>query len=254
MEDLTEKEQLEALRTWWAENGNYVVGGIIVGVIIIFGWNRWQTGVAETEIAASSLYEDVMEAAGRGNLDNAATAAASLFRDYAKTPYAAQARLAMARMYMDSGRDQDAVDVLQPLVDADAKNELAQVARLRLAKILLYQDRAQEVVDLLKGMPESAFSSRFNEVLGDAYVALGSFTEAEAAYVAALNDNPLARTVDGSLIQLKINDLPIVDELAAAEPEVSDVEDAGDETPPAEGSDTETPDNDAGEDAEPGDE
>jgi len=242
VEDLTEKEQLEALRNWWADNGSYVMGGVIVGILIIFGWRQWQTNIADTELAASALYEELMEASGRGNFDAAQGPAATLFSEYGDTPYAAQARLAMARMYMDTGRDQDAAEVLQPLVDNARQQELAMVARLRLAKIRLYQDKAQDVVDLLKDQPESAFSARNNELLGDAYVVLGSFTEAEAAYTAALNDNPLARTVDPRLIQLKINDLPLAGEVASAEPEVATDEDAGEPATEEGGDDQPAPD------------
>jgi predicted negative regulator of RcsB-dependent stress response len=209
VEDLSEKEQIEAVRSWWSENGNFVIGGIVVGVAIIFGWNSWQANIAHTEIAASTLFEDVMDSAGRGRLDPAVEAGEALFRDYNDTAYADQARLALARMYMDSGRDQNAADVLEPLANETSGDELALVARLRLAKILLYQDKADEVIALIDGQPESAFSARFNEVLGDAYVAAGRYEEAEAAYIAALNDNPVARTVDIALIQLKINDLPV---------------------------------------------
>lgn len=248
MEDLSEKEQLEALRAWWAENGSYVMGGIIVGMLIIFGWNQWQSTRTETAIAASTLYEDVMDGAGRSNLDAASTAAEQLFSGYPDTPYAAQARLAMARLYMDNGRDQDAADVLRPLADSGTVDELALVARLRLAKILLYQDKAADVIDLVKDMPETAFAARFSEVLGDAYVALGSYAEAEAAYVAALNDNPLARTVDTALIQLKLNDLPAPGDAGneATLPEEAAVGDepaGGDAEPPA----AETSDEDTGE-------
>jgi len=254
VEDLTEKEQLEALRTWWSENGSFVVGGIIVGVLIIFGWNRWQAGIAETEISASRLFEDVMEAAGRGNLDAASEAADGLFSEYDDTAYAGQARLAMARMYMDNARDQDAADVLRPLADMSSDDQLALVGRLRLAKILLYQNKAEEVVELVKDQPESAFSARFSEVLGDAYVALESYAEAEAAYIAALDDNPSVRTVDAALIQLKINDLPLVDELAAEASEAeadaaTSAEPAAEETA-AEESPAETVD-DSAEDGEP---
>jgi predicted negative regulator of RcsB-dependent stress response len=208
VEDLTEKEQLDAFRAWWAENGSYVIGGVVVGMLIIFGWNRWQTSVESREVAASSLFEDVMDAAGRGNLELAAEPASELFVSFNETPYAAQARLAMARLYMDNGRDQDAAEVLQGLIDIDPDGELTLIARLRLAKILLYQGKAQEVVDVIGGMPDTAFAARFSEVLGDAYVELEDYEAAEAAYIAALNDNPQTPTVDTSLIQLKINDLP----------------------------------------------
>jgi predicted negative regulator of RcsB-dependent stress response len=234
--DLSEKEQLDALRAWWAENGSYVMGGIAVGIVVIFGWNSWQQGIAEEEVAASTLFEDVMEASARGFIDSAIPPAESLFAEYPDSPYAAQARLALARLYMDRGRDQDAADVLRPLAESAADDELTLVARLRLARILLYQERPEEVIALASGQPETAFAARFNEILGDAHAALGQYSEAEAAYIAALNDNPLAPTVDATLIQLKINDLPAPDQAAApvdAEVQVEEpmpADDADDET------------------------
>ncbi len=259
MEDLSEKEQLDALRAWWSENGSYVMGGVIVGIIVIFGWNSWQTNIADTEIAASTLYEDVMEAVGRGNLDTATTAADQIFSNFSGTPYEGQARLAMARMYMDNGRDQDAAEVLTPLARSTSLSELSLVGRLRLAKILLYQNKADEVVSLMINQPETAFSARFSEVLGDAYVALGSYSEAEAAYIAALNDNPSVPTVDASLVRLKINDLPVPGEEEAAEDESSEAEGTGNEAPAAEdpqvedaGPTADEPSSDAVEESEPG--
>jgi hypothetical protein len=55
-------------------------------------------------------------------------------------------------------------------------------------------------------------------LLGDAYHATGRYAEAEVAYIAALNDNPLAPTIDPELIQLKINDLPEPGEAVAGTP------------------------------------
>jgi predicted negative regulator of RcsB-dependent stress response len=227
VEDLSEKEQLDAMRAWWAENGSYVIAGVFVGVITIFGWNSWQSSIANAEVEASRLYEEVMVATGRSNLDAASIAADRLKAEYADTAYAAQAGLAMARLYMDTGRDQDAADTLTDLVGSNPDREIALVARLRLAKILLYQDKAQEVVDLVEGQTDSAFAARFNEVKGDAYVALGNYAEAQASYIAALNDDPAAPTVNPSLVQLKINDLPLFDD--STEPEALG---AGTEPPP----------------------
>ncbi len=216
MEDETEKEQLDAMRDWWKENGNYVIGGVLAGVIMIFGWNRWQTGIVETEIAASTLYEEVLYAADLGLLDNAIKPAEELIENHKSSPYAAQARLAMARMYMDSSRDQDAADMLQGLIDSAPEKQVALLGRLRLAKILLYQGKAEEVLDLVSDRSESGFTARYSDLMGDAYVSLGEFDKAEVAYIAALNDNPVAPTVDTNFVQLKINDLPVASEIAAA--------------------------------------
>ena len=216
MEDETEKEQLDAMRDWWKENGNYVIGGVLAGVIMIFGWNRWQTGIVETEVAASTLYEDVLYAADLGLLDNAIRPAEELIENHNSSPYAAQARLAMARMYMDSSRDQDAADMLQGLIDSAPEKQVALLGRLRLAKVLLYQGKAEEALGLVSDRSESGFTARYSELMGDAYVSLGQFDKAEAAYIAALNDNFAAPTVDTNFVQLKINDLPVASEIASA--------------------------------------
>ena len=225
MEELSEKEQLEVMRAWWSENGRYVIGGIVLGVAMLVGWNQWRGGIVASEVAASALYEDVMSATGNGNLDAAGAAATDLFENYAPTTYAAQSRLAMARLYMDKGRDQDAADVLRVLVESGGNSEIQLVGRLRLAKVLLYQNKAEEVVTLLKEQGDHAFAARYSELLGDAYAALGLTAEAQAAYNAALIDDPAIRTVDTSLIQLKLNDLPDSDQVADGA-----ATDAGDQT------------------------
>ena len=226
MNDLSEKEQIDAIRAWWKENGNYVVGGVIIGIVTIFGWKQYEAHVSDEQVAASVLFEDVMGATGRGNIDAAVEAAARLFSEHEGTAYAGQARLALARLYMDNGRDEDAAGVLREVVASDPDKAITLVARLRLAKILLYQDKAQEVVGLLEGQADSAFAARFSEALGDAYFALGDFARAETAYFAALNDDPAAPTVDRNLVQLKINDLPSLAETAPA-PAGEGAEDTG---------------------------
>jgi len=79
---------------------------------------------------------------------------------------------------------------------------------------LLYQNKPDEVVELLNDRSESGFSARYSEVLGDAHAAQGNFAEAQTAYLAALTENPAVRTIDNTLVQLKLNDLPDLDELA----------------------------------------
>ena len=214
MNDLSEKEQLEEMRAWWSENGRFVITGVVLGVVIIFGWNQWRSSIQTSRIEASNLFEEVMSAVGDGDTDIAEAAAGSIYDNYEQTVYPDQTRLAMARLYMDKGRDQDAADVLRELIVMGDENEIQLVGRLRLAKVLLYQNKPDEVVELLKDRSESGFSARYSEVLGDAYAAQGNFAEAQTAYLAALSENPALQTVDNTLVQLKLNDLPDLDELA----------------------------------------
>jgi predicted negative regulator of RcsB-dependent stress response len=233
VEDLSEKEQIEVFRSWWRENGRYVISGIVIGVGLLFGWNYWNKQQGTARVEASGLYETLLAEVSDSDVSAAEGAAQRLYDEFDSTAYALQARLAMARLYMDAGRDEDAAGELRQLLEAGRDPEIEMVARLRLAKILLYQDKPDEVVPLLEGHRDTAFAARYSEALGDAYVAQDRVADAAEAYTAALADNPNTPTVDRTLIQMKLYDLP--------------------EVPPSEAmeADTITGDGVAGEDAVP---
>lgn len=217
---LSEKEQIEALRSWWRENGRFIISGLVVGVALLLGFNYWNKQKAENALQASAAYEALLNEVAKGDAEAAGEKAAALEESYGSTVYAAQARLAMAKLYMDKGRDEDAATELKALIeagDATDAREAVMIGRLRLAKILLYQDKPQEAIDLLQGYGDTAFAGRYSEALGDAYVALGQAEDAREAYTLALADDPNAPTVNRTLVQMKINDLPKADAPAADE-------------------------------------
>ncbi len=219
MDDLlSEKEQIEQIRSWWSEYGGYIIVGVAAGALILFGVNYYQNSKLTAQLEASALYESLTNHVVDGKLEDAEVAADELGTTFADTTYAAQAKLAMARLYMDKNRDQDAADELRELLDSGS-GDLDQIARLRLARILLYQDKPQDVVDLLESEDNSAFAATFSEALGDAYHALGRIADAEAAYQRVLLDPLSQGTVNQQLVQWKALDLPEVRaEESAVEP------------------------------------
>lgn len=209
MDDLlSEKEQIENMRTWWSEYGNYVIAGVAIGAMALFGINRYQTAELDADYAASALYDELTNAVVDGDVEAAEAIVAQLGTDHPEASYAAQSKLAMARLYMDENRDQDAANVLNELIAGNAGEEFRQIGRIRLAKILLYQDKAAEVVEMLEGKEEGAFSARSAETLGDAYVVLGRDSDAREAYQRALVETRAEATVDQQFVQLKLLDLP----------------------------------------------
>ena len=220
MDDLlSEKEQIEQFRNWWSVYGGYVILGIAAGALLLFGINYYQNSKLSEQLAASTLYEALTNQVVDGNLDAAEVTAGRLHTEYADTPYAAQSKLALARLYMDKNRDEDAADALRELLAGNSGDELKHVARLRLAKILLYQDKAQEVIDLLDGQDNPAFAAAYGVVRGDAYRALDKIADARAAYEQVLMDPVAQGTVDQRLVQWKALDLPVE---SAEEPADSD--------------------------------
>ena len=241
MDDLlSEKEQIDQIRTWWSTYGGYVIGGLGLGIALLAGINYYQSSKLEAQLGASGLYESLTEHVVSGDLDAAEAVVDQLVADYADTSYAAQSQLAMARLYMDRNRDQDAADALRSVVDGDAGEEIKLVARARLARILLYQNKHQEVVDLLEGHDTAAFAAIYNELLGDAYHALGRIEDAQAAYQSVMLDPMAPNTIDQRLVQWKALDLPEASEPAAPAATPDAEEPAADEAVEAsEGSDAE---------------
>ena len=230
MDDLlSEKEQIENMRTWWSEYGNYVIAGVAIGAISLFGINRFQTAKLDAQYAASALYDELTILVVDGDVEAAEAVVAQIMTDHAETTYAAQSRLAMARLYMDENRDQDAANVLSDLVASNVGEEFKQVGRIRLAKIFLYQDKASDVVELLGGTEQGAFAARNAEILGDAYVALGRNRDAREAYQRALGESGGGATVNQQFVQLKLLDLPQDSFATPADEEIDAVETTPDE-------------------------
>jgi predicted negative regulator of RcsB-dependent stress response len=216
---LSEKEQIEQIRSWWSEYGGYVIGGLGLGIMILVGYNYYENSKLEAQLAGSVLYETLTGHVVDGDLDAAEQVSDTLAAEYGDTSYAAQAKLALARLYMEKNRDQDAADVLQELLDSDAEIALKYVGRTRLARILLYQGNAQGVVDLLEGQQSDAFGAIWGELLGDAYHELGRNEDAAAAYQAVMLDPMAQAVVDRQLVQWKLLDLPETDSVGADLPE-----------------------------------
>ncbi len=227
------------MRAWWSDYGTYVVAGVVLGAGLLFGLNYYNTSKANAEAEASALYDTLAGHVAEGRLDDAEATIADLNATFADTAYAQQAKLAMARLYMDSNRDADAANVLRELVDS--ASVFAPVARLRLAKILQYQEKYDDVLALLDGQDGNGFKARYAEARGDALSSLERYDDARAEYLTALADN--GQTVDTTFLQLKLLDLPVPEPEAADIADTDFPEDLG-ETPDAgvaDASETETP-------------
>ncbi|CAN5262704.1 hypothetical protein BH24PSE2_BH24PSE2_19230 [soil metagenome] len=257
-EYLSEKEQINALREWWRENGRWILSGIVIGVAVLVGWRMWnqhQTAQAE---AASQIYGELLAAVESGRREAAETQRATLTQEYAGTPYAAQSGLAIAKLYMESGDVEAAVEALESVAAATGDEELAHIARLRLARAQLELDRLDRADEVLTGVDEGRFAPLYAELRGDILAARGDTAGARAAYQRAL-ESADPGIVDRNLVQMKLDGIataamadaasaePGEAAAAGAEPADESAPDAPAETPAAEaaearpgsGSDTE---------------
>ena len=94
---LSEEEQIEAFKRWWAENGLQTILGVVLIVGGYFGWQGWQQAQQEQAGQASELYMEmvnIISSQAAGEPLNVAkrvaveTSAEQLKQDYAGSGYA----------------------------------------------------------------------------------------------------------------------------------------------------------------------
>jgi predicted negative regulator of RcsB-dependent stress response len=88
-------------------------------------------------------------------------------------------------------------------------SELRNIARLRLARLQIDQGKPDDAIQTLAGGADSvAFASRYHEVRGDALLAKKDTSGAAAEYRAALSASD-SHGADAALLELKISDLGV---------------------------------------------
>ena len=58
-ENLTDEQQAELVKNWWRENGLFLVGGLVIGVGGLFGWQAWQSNQIVTAQEASNAFQEL---------------------------------------------------------------------------------------------------------------------------------------------------------------------------------------------------
>ena len=205
-EYMSEKEQWEWLKSWLRDNSLWILGGIGIGALIVSGWFWWGQRTDRLALEAGARYMQITDSLARGDKAHAQALTAELERDYGASPYVDQARLLSARVAVDDGQLDKAVDILKSTMGKTKDGELALVARMRLARVQLAQNKPDEALATLAAVDPGAFKSRFDEVRGDVLYAKGDKPGALAAYKAA-REGVAAQTSDTQLLDLKIDDL-----------------------------------------------
>jgi predicted negative regulator of RcsB-dependent stress response len=205
-EYLTDDEQLEAVKHLIVEYAPWLIGGVLVGAGVFFGFRYFQSYTNERAYKAAAEFSTLTAALQANDHARSRQIADALIKDYASSPYADQAQLTLARLDVDEGHQGSAIAPLTQVMNGSKDTELRQIARLRLARVLTDQGKADEAIKTLAEPMPAAFSARYHEVRGDAFFAKKDIPRAVTEYQAALGAAD-ASGINGALLELKIQDL-----------------------------------------------
>lgn len=205
--DLEEQEQLAALKAWWKDNANLVLG-LITAVALGFagyqGWNWYQRSQA---LHASTLYEALSKATQASDTKGVRDAAGALAESYPRTLYASMGALASARFHFDRNDLKTAKVQLQWVIERSKFDDLRDIARLRLASVLLDEKAYDEALKQLEAKHGEPFAAQFAALRGDILVAKAQTAEAKTAYRLALEKADKGNDTFRAGVQLRLDAL-----------------------------------------------
>ncbi|MCB1760720.1 MAG: tetratricopeptide repeat protein [Gammaproteobacteria bacterium] len=201
--NLSEEEQVEALKKWWRENGRSVVGGVVIGLGAVFGWRYWVEHQDSKAQQASIQLAQLQQSVATGNSGVANKQAQTLIENYQGTPYAIFAALNLAKVKMQAQDGEGAVAQLKWALENASDPSLQQVVRARMARILVSEGKLSEAQQVVDGAAADSFRGEFAELRGDIARARGDHAAARAAYQEAL-DNQVSNS---AYVQMKLDDL-----------------------------------------------
>lgn len=183
--DLEEQEQLDTLKAWWRQYGDWITGVLLVVSLSFAGYQGWNWYERKQGAEASALFASLQQAANLEEGQRVRAAAGELLEKYASTRYAEMGAMISARVAFEAGDRKTALAQLQWVVE-HADGELRDLARLRLTAVLLEEGNSDAALAAVAKADEASFAPRFAEVRGDIMLVQGKRAEARAAYEAAI--------------------------------------------------------------------
>ncbi|WP_292433007.1 tetratricopeptide repeat protein [Methylobacter sp.] len=206
----TEEEQVEALKRWWKENSTSAIVGLVVGLIIILGWNYWLDHKKERAAQASVTYSQLLKALDENKNDSVEKLAEHMQKQFNGTEYAAFSALLEAKLKSQQGDFAAAKQILKTIA-AEPNKHLSNVARIRLVRLMLATgeyEQGLQVINEVDAKEATSYSANYDELVGDLYVALDRLDEARTSY-----QNALRNGQPSPLLQFKIDDLTAQEKL-----------------------------------------
>ncbi|VAW92507.1 hypothetical protein MNBD_GAMMA21-543 [hydrothermal vent metagenome] len=206
VEQLTDDEQVEALKKWWKENGTAIIVGIIIGISAIVGFWKWNQHVEIQALAASQQYDNFTQAVIDNKPEEIENYFTILKADYVGTSYAALAALLYASYEYDKNNAEKSLEYLRWAQQNPGHDALLHIAQVRLAKLLVAQDKLDEAFSLIEKIKEPAFDVQYAEIKGDIYTKRGEQALARTSYLLALASSEL-NGKQREFVQMKLDDL-----------------------------------------------
>ena len=195
---LTDEERWQQVKDWWKKNGTMLLVGVTIGLLAVIGWRQYQTSQTNKKTTASYNYENLRlqmikrspqfarlnkKADPKKLNEEAIKTAKAIVQKFPSSPYAVDASLILAKIYVESNDMASAQSYLElALSSLDKSDAKYYLAKMRLARVL--RDKG-EYGKALAQVPENTpaqFKKYFEYIKGTVYEGQKQCEPARDAY------------------------------------------------------------------------
>lgn len=187
---LDEHEQSRRVQEWLRRNGGGLIGGVLLGLAVVYGWKFWQQRQAQAHMHEADTFQSAVDA-----LERDGAKAAPRVTALPPGTYRSLAALQLAKAQVDAKDTAGAIATLRGSMPDDPA--LRAVYERRIAEIQIDAGKAAEALKSLTGTDAQTLQLR-----GDAQFALGQVDQARETYRKALAVTDVG-AADRRLLELK---------------------------------------------------
>jgi len=199
----TEEQQVDAIKSYWKDNGNYIIAGLVIGLAGYVGFNFYKDDQLAQEVARSDAYQVVVEQSGKDAAEY--TKAANAFiAGNAQTSYASLTALSLAKEAASHKDWPQTAKYLTTAIESAPNDGIKGIATIRLARVQIQLAEFDNALTTLTAKLPESFTASVEETKGDAYLKQGKSELARTAYQAALS---VEGSTSNPALQMKLDDL-----------------------------------------------
>lgn len=181
----TEEEQIDDLKRWIKSYGPSVLMGIVLAIVLLYGWRYWQSYKHERAVKASIFYQQAVDAYQTKHTDLLEKSIKKLQDKYPKSPYASYAVFLQVKAAVDQQKYEEAESGLNWIIHHNRDNNIKAIAKLRLGSVQTVNHQETTAIKTLESIDNPAFKGLADIKIADAYLALGDIKQAKINYEAA---------------------------------------------------------------------
>ncbi|WP_019615004.1 YfgM family protein [Psychromonas ossibalaenae] len=202
----TEEQQVDAIKSWWKENGNTLIIGAVVGLAGLWGWRFYNESIVTAQETASQAYSDVLVKFEAQGAEDGLDEMKAFIADNSGNNYGVLASLLLAKEAVVQKQFDLAKTQLVTLQSQNSYVPLNAVINLRLARVEAELGEYEQALKTLELITEESFLAKAGQVKGGIHLQQGDLEKARSAFKDAVNASK--GRVD-PVLQLQLDDLAV---------------------------------------------